>query len=645
MRRNLFICLLLAGITLAVFWPVSRYDFINYDDPEYVTENVRVQQGLTPSSAAWAFQAVVCANWHPLTCLSHMLDCQLFGLNAGAHHLVNLLFHVANTLLLFHVLRRTTREMWPSAMVAALFALHPLHVESVAWVSERKDMLSTFFGFLTLWAYSRWAQGQSRVEPSSLRSAAPGSRESSTGSSSLALDPRSSAIDYGLALFFFALGLMSKPMLVTWPFVLLLLDFWPLKRFPSFKVADQGSSAPPRQQAPFHHLIWEKLPFFALAATSSIITFLVQLRAGAIVSAVYLPFSERSCNASISYIRYLGKTIWPGHLSVYYPYHGAWPEWLCAGSVVLLAAITFAAVWQARHRPFLIFGWLWFLGTLVPVIGLVQVGNQSLADRYSYIPLIGVFVMIVWSGKEIAGRWPQGKPALSAAIVATLAVCIVVTRLQIGYWRNSETLFRHALDVTTQNSTAHFSLGNALIDKGKIEEGMAHLSEALRISPSFAEVHGKIAETLARQGKIRQSIEHNHEALRYKPDLPEVLNNLAWTLATNEDPQIRRGAEAVQLAERACGLTHYQKTIYVGTLAAAYAEAGRFDDAISTAQKACTLASELGDQNLLKRNQELLALYLKHQPYHEVAGPDQTVPSAVAHPVSGGTEKLVPAAP
>jgi tetratricopeptide (TPR) repeat protein len=633
MHREWPIYLVLLLITAAIFWPVNHYEFVNYDDNSYVTENPQIQQGLTPATIVWCFRAVVAGNWHPVTCLSLLIDHQLFGNNAGGYHLVNLLFHVANTLLLLYVLRRMTGEFWASAMTAALFAWHPLHVESVAWVSERKDVLSTFFGLLTLWAYWRYTQKRSKVEPSSLRFAVPGSRESSE-TVLQALDPRRWMLDYYLALLFFALGLMSKPMLVTLPIILLLLDFWPLRRIP-------GRATIFSERSTFGQLVLEKAPFFLLSIASGVATFFTQHEAGAMgESTQQFSFSARLANALASYVLYLGKTVWPGQLAVFYPRPPVWPPWQIAGSAVLLLTITFIAVSQARRRPFLLFGWLWFLCTLLPVIGLVQVGSQSMADRYLYIPSIGLFVMLAWGVKEFLPRQLPARLSLAVVMAAAMIGCLFTTSRQLRYWQNSETLFRHTIEVTPANVIPHVKLGEALIDKGQIDEGIRQLDEALELDrrvtqatsapPNnrlLAYIHWRMADALASRGRIQESIGQYDAALRYQPDLFIALNNLAWILATDQDSNVRNGPKAVQLAERACELTNYKQAIMVGTLAAAYAEAGRFDDAIATAQKACALASESGDQDLLKRNQDLLALYRKHQPYHEPL------------------EKLVPAAP
>jgi len=626
MRHEWPIYLVLFSITVAIFRPVNHYEFVNYDDVSYVMENPHIQQGITPATLSWCFRAVVAGNWHPVTCLSLLIDHQLFGNNAGGYHLVNLLFHVANTLLLLYLLRRMTGELWPSVMTAAIFAWHPLHVESVAWVSERKDVLSAFFGLLTIGAYWRY------VEKSKIQS------------------PKSK-IYYGLALLFFALGLMSKPMLVTLPVILLLLDFWPLRRISGLATFfSKCSTAGP--------LVLEKAPFFLLSIASGVATVFTQHEAGAMGEPTdQFSFSARVANALAACVLYLGKTVWPVRLSVFYPRPPAWPAWQIAGSTVLLLAITFIAISQARRRPFLLFGWLWFLCTLLPVIGLVQVGSQSMADRYMYIPSIGLFVMLAWGVKAIFPRQLPARLILAVVIGAAMIGCLVTTSRQLRYWRSSEALFQHTIDVTPPNVMPHVNLGEALIYKGRIDEGIRQLNEALALdlqltqsinrppnNPFLADLHCRIADVLASRGRIQESIGHYNAALRYRPDLLSALNNFAWILATDRHSTVRNGPRAVQLAERACELTHYQKTIYIGTLAAAYAEAGRFDDAILAAQKACALASEAGEQDLLKKNQELLALYRAHKPYHEMMSPGQAEPSAV-NPPSNDAEKLVPAAP
>ncbi len=643
MRREWIIYLALLLITAAVYWPVGGYGYVNCDDPEYASANPYVEQGLTPAGVAWAFRAVVASNWHPVTCLSLMLDSQWFGNGAGAHHLVNLLLHVANTLLLFLVLQQMTGlrsadpqpprnsppgnakktakagvtvaasqsgTVWPSALVAALFAWHPLHVESVAWISERKDVLSTFFGLLTLLAYARHVASDKRQV---------------TGTTAWSRVTWHRSPFYFLALLFFALGLMSKPMLVTWPFVLLLLDFWPLGRVASDKWRVTRLRIPVPQLPVLNHLVLEKLPFFVLAIALSVITFLAQHATGATDLLVQLPVSESAGNAVISYVRYLGKMFWPENLAFFYPYpdprimHAqAWTGWQVTGAAALLALITMATIWQARRRPYLVVGWLWFLGTLVPVIGLVQAGAQAMADRYTYVPLIGVFVMLAWSGKELSDRRPGAKFILGPLAAVLLAACLVVTGRQLRYWQNSETLCRHAIAVTRNNYKAHFNLGLALIEEKKYDAAVGQMYESVAIAPGFSG-REKLAQLLVLQGKVPEAIEQYRIILQYNPNQPEALNNLAWWLATSPDPKIRDGFEAVQYGERACTLTHYQKTAYIGTLAAAYAEAGQFDEAIKTAETAIASASAAGETNLLEKNRRLLELYRAGHPYREPA--------------------------
>jgi Flp pilus assembly protein TadD len=719
MRHIWAIYLVLLLITSAVFWPVSRNPFVDLDDKDYVVENPHVQQGLTSSSAAWAFQATVCANWHPLTWLSHMLDCQLFGLNAGAHHLVNLLFHVANTLLLFHVLRSMTRKLWPSAMVAAMFALHPLHVESVAWIAERKDVLCGFFFLLTLWAYAQYVScAADRV---SEREADGNIQHPMQGIGNHA------SRCYLLCLFSFALGLMSKPMLVSLPLILLLLDFWPLGRWRP--MASNGKNRQlmlPPATGNLEHLIIEKLPFIGLSLASCIVTIWAQGQAGAIIPFDHLPWEQRIENSLVSYTAYLGKMFWPANLSLFYPYTQIHP-WEAVLSGLLLVFLSVCFIRRVRIQPYLLMGWLWFLVMLVPVIGLVQVGGQSMADRYTYLPSIGLFMMVAWGMADLAAisRFWRTVTLLGAAMLPL--ACLLVARHQLSYWRNNVTLFRHVVEVTGESASgnfylgdalwkagdadgaiknfqisiqmspdfrsahhdlgfiffhqkkfeaaetqfrevlriypddvnAHMALGYSLANQGKFADADAEFSAALQLNPDnmtirealtlvakkaeaykvltplyealkiqpTPEIHAQIAVIQTMLGEFQEAVGHYTEALRLRPDAPDMLNNLAWLLASCPEARFRDGAQAVKFGERACGLTHYQKNIYVGTLAAAYAEAGRFDDAIATAQKACALASESGDPDLLKKNRDLLALYLKHQPYHEA------------------TEKLVPAAP
>ena len=746
---------LLLLVTALVYWPVRTHDFINFDDPDYVSSNPRVLAGLTWDGVLWAFTNSHSSNWHPLTWMSHMLDCDLFGAKPAGPHLVNLLFHLTNTLLLFGLLRRLTGALWRSAMVAALFALHPLHVESVAWIAERKDVLSTFFGLLTIGAYARYVD-QSKVQ-----------------------SPKSK-VSFALALLFFALGLLSKPMLVTWPFLLLLLDFWPLRRFQLPFRSVPGTV--------WRRLLAEKIPFLAITVASSVITLIVQRGAGAAVPFDVLSAGARLAQMPVAYARYLGKTFWPDSLAVFYPYvNYDFGSPIVLGALLLMAALTGAACRQVRQWPFLAVGWFWFLGTLVPVIGLVQVGRQAIADRYTYIPLIGLFIAVVWLAAELAARWkiPRAAQVIFAALI--LAVCTGLTARQVGYWRDTATLAAHTARVTTGNYMAHAQLAGVLAQEGKLSATLAECQLSLLARPDFAEAHNTLAGiyvkqsrfdeaivsyreaarndlkfpdphhgladlflkldrfaeaeaasqvalaiapmhlpalfTLAQaqqqQGKLDDAIatyrvllklkpdlfavrrglgtalvlkgelpaatveleealrllpnnpdthnalgmvllarnevsrgsnhfsralglqptnaianyqialllassrqdaaaaNHYRTTLRSRPDEPEVLNNFAWLLATSPDDRVRDGREAIRLAEHACELTQHKEAMLLGTLAAAYAEAGRFDDAIATATQARDLARAARQDAVADRNEELLKAYRAHQPHRE----------------------------
>src|SRR5436190_1589936 len=444
-RNTIALCVLLSVVTLAVFGSVFHHDFVDYDDQDYVTENPHVQAGLTWEGVWWAFGEAHAANWIPLTWLSHMLDCQLFGLRSSWHHFTNLILHIANTVLLFLVFRRMTATMLPSAFVALLFALHPLHVESVAWVSERKDVLSGFFFMLTLWAYTKSkVQSAKAEEPQSSID-----NPASSAAVPLSIIHTPSSIFYGLSVFFFTLGLLSKPMLVTVPFVLLLLDYWPLERFQITNHKSQIKNLVP--------LLLEKVPFFALALVSSIITFKVQRQGGAMVLMESFPLKMRLANATLSYSRYLLNAFWPTDLAAFYPMPVAWPVWEIAGSLLILCVLTALALRHFVTRPYLAVGWFWFLGTLVPVIGIVQVGIQSMADRYTYIPLIGIFLMLVFGAVDLFQRQPEWRLGLGICGSAAVAGCALLTINQANYWRNTATLFEHALGVTTDNAVAKYS--------------------------------------------------------------------------------------------------------------------------------------------------------------------------------------------
>ncbi|HZQ47689.1 MAG TPA: tetratricopeptide repeat protein [Verrucomicrobiae bacterium] len=514
-RRQLWaVCGGLLLITLAAYWPALSCDFVNYDDLGYVTENSHVQGGLSMATLGWAFTTGDQSNWHPLTWLSHALDCQLYGLKPSGHHLTNLLFHLANTLLLFVVLRRLTGATWRSAFVAALFAWHPAHVESVAWVSERKDVLSAFFWMLTMLAYAKYGE-ESRGQVSK------------------------SKVFYGLALLCFALGLMCKPMLVTLPFVLLLLDYWPLGRIYNLRYKIDESkdlkAAPPIPSASrkaqivvYRKLIGEKIPFFVLAVISSVVTYEVQQKGGAVSTS--LTVGARMANALVSYLRYVGKLFWPENLSVLYPHPGTWPLGLVIGAGVFVAGVSAGAICLRRQKPWLLVGWFWFLGTLVPVIGLVQVGVQSMADRYTYVPAIGVFMMVAWGVPEVLGRFAQPRWLLGTAGGIALSGCFVITSLQLDHWKDSEALFRRAVEVTKNNYLACNNLGFFLSNHGKVDEAMAYYQKSLEINPNYEDAQNNLGHALAQKGRLDEAILHYEMALKIKPGLAEAHNNLGNAL-------------------------------------------------------------------------------------------------------------------
>jgi tetratricopeptide (TPR) repeat protein len=673
MSRPRLIGLLLALVTLVAYLPVVRDSFSNFDDGNYVTNNRTVQNGLTWAGIQWAFTTWDASNWHPLTWLSHMLDCELFGLNAGAQHYVNVLFHTANAVLLFLLLLRLTGlrpgtkagtsspppgALWPAAFVAALFAWHPLHVESVAWIAKRKNVLCTFFGLLTLLAYTRYVQN------SESRSQTLETEGKRLPTSVLGL-PVSGF--YWLALFFFALGLMAKPMLVTLPFVMLLLDYWPLQRFPLFL-----------------RLALEKWPFFLLASASCVVTFIAQHNGGFVPTLQQVPLDLRLGNALLSYALYLGKVVWPAKLAVVYPMQSQLPWAGVAAAAVFLMVITWLA-WRARQRcPYLLVGWLWFLGTLVPVIGLVQNYGEALSDRFTYIPLVGVFIAVAFGIKDLIARFQIGVVPTAAAAGLVLVSCLVLSERQLSYWRNDETLFSHAIAITKNNSLAYGFLGDALGERGYQTEAIANYQEALRINPNYLPNHVHLAYYLLKTGKINEALVQYQEAVKLNPQAPilhvnlgellvilgrfdeamsqyeqavqlnpddphpyysmgivllqqgryveavdnfrkalrldpkdfEKLAALACVLASNENPQIRNGAEAVTLAERANMLTEGQQPFVLDTLAMAYAEAGRFQDAQKIEQRAIRIAraAALEATNAMLQR---LELYQNHQPWRE----------------------------
>jgi len=486
------ICLLLVAATVASYASLGDAAFINFDDHDYVYGNAHVSSGLTWENVSWAFTTTHMANWHPLAWLSHMLDSQLFGLDAGAHHLTNLLLHVANSVLLFLILVRATGALWRSGFVAALFALHPLHVESVAWVSERKDVLSTFFWMLTLGSYLRFAR---------LRCVR----------------------TYLPVCVFFALGLMTKPMLVTLPFTLLLFDLWPLRRVELGRSLASIGSARKKLLA----LVCEKAPLFLLSGVSSAITFWVQKSGGAVRSLDALPLDVRIANAATAYAKYGAKMFWPADLAIYYPHPGFPASWELAVSGVLLLAVSLFVLRVVGRRPALAVGWLWYVGTLLPVIGFVQVGSQATADRYTYVPLIGLFIMLAWGIPESVVRGRHAKLGVAIGVAATLAALSLLTWKQVGYWNGSIPLFEHALDVTRNNGVAHFNLALALGLEGRLDEAMLHHEAALRVNPNHEEARYEIGVLLERLGRTDAAIRAYTETLRLYPDHVRARNNLA----------------------------------------------------------------------------------------------------------------------
>jgi tetratricopeptide (TPR) repeat protein len=745
------VCAFLALIVWIVFGQTARFGFVNFDDNVYVYEDPIVTQGLTLPGLAAAFSDRHSNNWVPLTTLSHMLDCQLYGLNAGAHHVTNVLLQTAAAILLFLALRRMTGFLWRSAFIAAVFAIHPLRVESVAWVSERKDVLCGVFFMLTLWSYVRYARGGRPLGW------------------------------YLATLFFFTLALLSKPSVVTLPFILLLLDYWPLQRF------DTSTRL---------RLFLEKIPFLMLSVASCIPTLFAEKSGVQLLE--FHPLSLRVENAMVSYVVQMERMVFPVNLAIPYPYPESGLPWLeVASAGALLAGICMLAWAHRRTRPWLLVGWLWYLIMLAPNIGIIQVGDQAQADRHTYLPQIGLYLSLTWLAAELCPSWRHRRLALGGLAMAILAVFMFCAHAQAAYWRNSETLWTHTLACTSDNAIAQSNLGNVFLKQGDVDEAISHFQTALQINPKYALAEGNLGDALLRKGRIDEAISDFQTALRLNPNFPDAynslgyallgkgrideaildfqtalrlkpnfpdawnslgsalfekgavneaisafqqalrlkpdyadayenlgmaltlqgnidganadyqkalqldpgsatawynlgnallregdvddaisdydqalqinpnhakawdnlgkalaqkgdltnaimhfqkavqlnssdakfsddlafaLNNQAWALATSAQASLRDGRRAVQLAQEACKLSHNQQTMVLGTLAAAYAEAGEFDDAVATTRLAVANAQRLGETNLLQKNQEFLQLYLAHKPYHE---PDQ----------------------
>ena len=553
------ICIFLVISTLSVYWQVQDHEFINHDDNTYITENGHVQAGLTGESIVWAFTTSYAANWHPMTWLSHMLDYELYGDRPKGHLLTNVLLHITNALLLFMVLFRLTGAIWQSAFVAVLFALHPINVGSVAWAAERKNVLSTLFWLLTMWVYISYVN-------------------------------KPSIKKYGWVALFLALGLMSKPMLVTLPFVLLLLDYWPLRRW-NIQNAN-GSIEQTTNSVPLPRLILEKFPLVLLVIGSILTTLIVQKMGGAVGSFDVYPLKERIINALVSYVSYLQKMVWPSNLSIFYPHpKGALPVWKGILCGMVLVGITIFAVKWIRKAPYFAVGWFWYLGTLVPVIGIVQVGMQAMADRYAYVPLIGIFIILAWGVSSLLEKWDQRKKALPIAAGVVILVLMVVAWMQVGQWKNSITLFKHAISVTENQypnfSNAYYNLGHALEKKGDIGAAITHYKTAIKINPDSFQTYINLGKILSGVSRFEEAKAYYKEAIRVKPNSHIAHYNLANTLSRQGD------------MEKA--ITHYKTAIKINpnyleahsNLGILLAQQGSLKEAINYFQEALRLKPDL----------------------------------------------------
>jgi len=563
-------CIFLAAITWIVFSQTLGHDFINYDDDAYVYKNPQASRGLSLDGVFWAFTHSHADNWHPLTWISHMLDCQLYDLKAGGHHFTNVFLHTLAVVLLFLVLREMTGALWRSAFVATLFAIHPLHVESVAWVAERKDVLSGVFVMLTLGAYLRYVR-----KPSLAR--------------------------YATMSILFAGGLISKPTLVPLPFVLLLLDYWPLKR-----------------ESNLGKLIVEKIPLLVISAGSCIATLLAQTRILSSVEA--LPLTLRISNAAVSCVTYIEQMFWPVKLAFFYPYLYQLPAWRVALSISLLVGITVLAVLFRRKRGYIFVGWFWYLGMLVPVIGIVQVGLQSHADRYTYLPHIGLYLLITWGIVDLAAGWRYRREILGVGAAAVIGASAWCARIQTAFWRNGETLFRRALAVTAYNDVAHTGLGEFLLSRNRVDEAIAHLQEAAGIRRELEDdpkYHNILGVAFFRIRDPSKGIAHWKRALEIEPHNPTAQSNLAWVFATSPEAAVRDGQRAVEMIQDVLQRSGTRTAVLLHTLAAAYAECGRFSEAIAIAQEALDLAVSEGNSALAADLQRNIDNYKKNTPLRD----------------------------
>jgi protein O-mannosyl-transferase len=678
------ICSVLVGLTWLVFAQTVRHQFVTYDDPQYVYANPEVSAGLSLPRIAWAFTHSIAGNWHPLTTISHMLDCQLYGLNPAGHHFTNVLLHSITAVLLLLALQQMTGNLWRSAFVAAVFAIHPLHVESVAWISERKDVLSAMFFMLILGAYTRYARA-----PSPKR--------------------------YLLVFVLFALGLMSKAMLVTVPFVLLLLDYWPLRRIRHIVLGKPADRQPrsSSQSPTMGRLVAEKLPLFVLSAFSSAVTLFTQFQSKSTMT--QLPLSWRLNNAVVTYVVYILQMFWPVRLAAFYPHpNDQLNSWQAFAATAFLIAVTLLVIRWRKQRPYMLTGWLWYLGMLVPVIGLIAGGEQARADRYSYLPQIGLYILITWSVADLmtsltmttAGKIPVqgprarapnptiGYPVLCIVIPATIIIVLSWRAfVQTSYWKNSEVLWNHALNVTRDNDVAYYNLGysclkrgdfdgaisrfetalqirsrynsphynsgsaliennlaNLLSQKGRVTEAIDRYNDAMRLRPGYGDPYLNLGNILFQQGRLPDAIlqwqkaqttelkdgrfhtlladaflkaglekdaiaEYEH-GVRYSVEDPVPRNSLAWLLATSPDASIRDGDRAVELANEAVRLAHGKDPNYLRTLAAAFAESGRFVEAKQNARVALQAAGLRNNQILLNALRDELSLYELGLPFH-----------------------------
>ncbi|HEY3856632.1 MAG TPA: tetratricopeptide repeat protein [Verrucomicrobiae bacterium] len=670
--RKFAVCLLLAIGTIALYFPALHFNFVNVDDV-YVTANPNVNHGLTGHGLAWAFQAGYAGNWHPVTWISHMADAQVFGARAGWHHAMNLLLHVLNSMLVFLVLSRMTGAFWRSAAVAAFFAWHPLQVEPVAWIADRKDLLCGFFGLLALWSYVRYAENPKEPAPINRK------------------------LFYILALVFFTIGLMAKPMLVTLPFILLLIDWWPLQRL-GLPVATGEQAVPQVRPASVVSLLIEKIPFFLLSIASGVITLVAEHSEEAMSVVAHLPLKTRFVTAVVAYFRYIEKLVWPADLGASYPYIYNLPKWQLAAIALLLVGITYIAINVRKSRPYWTVGWFWFVVMLIPTLNVLHTGAQPLADRYMYLSSLGLLILICWDATDLAAQWPSGRLALSAVGALALVGCFVASSMQLQYWRNEGKLLSRIADPNSnfaghasyasflagakQFSEAeaecekaitimpnypvlqaemgdillsegkydaaiqrfqtvqkmeprmvniHLPWGRALLAQKKIEPAMAEFQTVIKAEPKNFEAYNYLGQAFASMGRTGTAIEEYQRSLTMQPNQPDLLNNLAWIYATDPHPEFRNGTNAVRLAQAAFAMTRNTQPIFLGTMAAGYAEAGHFDDAVMGAQKAHDMAVADADvaekagrtavahnlQALADREIKLMQLYKSHKPFRD----------------------------